>query len=164
MTEASPFAIRDARPEDAATILRFVRDLATYEREPDAVVVTERQLREQLASSAPPFECVIAEDASGPIGFALFFATYSTWRGTTGVHLEDLWVDPSARRRGVAERLMGEIARRLLARGGARLEWRVLKWNELGLALYRKLGAEDLGEWSTMRLDGDRLRQLAERT
>lgn len=153
--------VRPASPDDAATILRFVRALAEYEREPGAVEATEEVLRAQLASERPPFECLIAELGDAPVGFALFFTTYSTWRARTGIHLEDLWVEPQARRRGVALALFGAIARRLVERGGARLEWRVLDWNELALGFYRRLGATPLGEWQTLRLDGEALQRLA---
>lgn len=153
--------VRPATPDDAVTILRFVRALAEYEREPDAVEATEDVLCAQLASERPPFECLIAELGGAPVGFAVFFATYSTWRATSGIHLEDLWVEPRARGHGVARGLFRELARLLVARGGARLEWRVLDWNELALGFYRKLGASSLDEWQTMRLDGDALRRLA---
>jgi GNAT superfamily N-acetyltransferase len=153
--------VRAARPDDATTILRFVRALAAYEREPDAVEATEDVLRAQLASERPPFECAIAELAGAPVGLALWFATYSTWRGRPGIHLEDLWVEPAARGHGVALALLAHVARTLLARGGARLEWRVLEWNELALGLYRRIEAVEVVGWKTMRLDGEALGRLA---
>ena len=158
---ANEVRVRPATPDDAGTILRFVRALAAYEREPDAVEATEEVLRAQLASERPPFECFVAELDGEAVGFAVFFATYSTWRAKSGIHLEDLWVEPHARRHGVALALMRAIARSLIERGGARLEWRVLDWNELALGFYRRLGASALGEWETMRLDGEALARLA---
>lgn len=149
--------VRGAEPDDAATILRFVRALAAYEREPDAVEATVPVLRAQLAMSPPPFECLIAELDGEPVGLALYFTTYSTWRAKTGIHLEDLWVEPNARRHGVARALMQALARTVVERGGARLEWSVLRWNELALGFYRSLGASEQDEWTTMRLDGDAL-------
>src|SRR5689334_2119665 len=97
--------VRSAGPDDAVVIHRFVCELAAYEREPDAVLATPETYRAQLAAPSPPFECLIAQDESAPVGFALFFPTYSTWRGRTGIHLEDLWVAPAARRRGAGRML-----------------------------------------------------------
>lgn len=153
--------IRRASVDDAGTIVRFVRALADYEREPHAVIATEAIVRAQLASSRPPFECLIAELEGVPVGFAVFFETYSTWRAQVGIHLEDLWVDPSARRHGVARALMAALARALVVRGGARLEWSVLRWNDLALDFYRALDAREQSEWTTYRLDGDALALLA---
>ena len=153
--------LRDARPDDAATIVRFVKALATYEREPDAATATEPLVRAQLASEAPPFACVIAERGGEAVGFAVYFWTYSTWRARVGMHLEDLWVEPEARGLGVARALLATLAARTVARGGARLEWRVLDWNELALGFYRRIGATELAEWQTHRLDGEALEALA---
>jgi GNAT superfamily N-acetyltransferase len=154
--------IRFARPDDAPTLLRFIRELAVYEREPDAVEVTEAQLSQQLADDPPPFECLLAEEAGEPLGMALFFHTYSTWRGRRGVHLEDLWVTPSARRRGVGRALLRRLARVTRERGCARLEWAVLDWNELAISFYRGVQATPMEEWTTWRLDGEALARLAD--
>ena len=155
--------LRPARVGDERTIVRFIRALAAYEREPDAATATEEAIRTQLTMEPAPFECLIAERDGAPVGFALYFWTYSTWRAKVGVHLEDLWVEPEARGLGVARLLMEAIAARTVARGGARLEWRVLDWNELALGFYRHIGATDLREWQTCRLDGPALHALAER-
>ena len=153
--------IRPATADDAATIHRFICALAAYEREPDAVEVTPADLATQLARRPPPFECLIAEHDGAPVGFALFFHTYSTWRGRQGIWLEDLWVDPDARRHGVGRALVVEVARIARARGCGRLEWSVLNWNELALGFYRKLGAEPLDEWTVHRLTGPKLEAVA---
>jgi GNAT superfamily N-acetyltransferase len=153
--------IRFATPADAPTILRFIRELAEYEREPDAVEVTEAVLAAQLSEETPPFECLLAEEGSEPMGFALFFHTYSTWRGRRGLHLEDLWVTPSARRRGVGRALLARLAAIAVARGCARLEWSVLDWNELAHSFYRGVGAQAMSEWTTWRLDGAGLQRLS---
>jgi GNAT superfamily N-acetyltransferase len=153
--------IRFATPGDAPTILRFIRELADYEREPDAVEVDAATLSAQLAEATPPFECLLAEVDGQPAGFALFFHTYSTWRGRRGVHLEDLWVTPPARRRGVGRALLTRLAHVARERGCARLEWAVLDWNELAMSFYRGLGATPLSEWTTWRLDGGGLEALA---
>ena len=152
--------IREARPDDAATIHRFICELAAYEREPDAVEVTVEQLAAQLAEGPPPFECLLAEESGEALGMALFFHTYSTWRGRRGIHLEDLWVTPSARRRGIGRALLEALARATVARGCPRLEWSVLDWNELAIGFYRGLGAVPMDEWTTWRLDGDALATL----
>ena len=153
--------IRFATPDDAETILRFIRELAAYEREPDAVEATAAVIAAQLAEEPPPFECLIAELEDAPAGFALFFHTYSTWRARRGIHLEDLWVTPSARRRGVGRALLARLAAVACERECARLEWAVLDWNELAMSFYRGLGASALGEWTTWRLSGAPLRALA---
>jgi len=153
--------LRFAGPADAGTLMRFIQELADYEKEPDAVEVDEATLAAQLAEPHPPFECVLAELEDGPVGFALFFHNYSTWRGRRGLHLEDLWVTPAARSRGVGRGLMAELARIAEERGCARLEWAVLDWNELALGFYRSLGAHPMKGWTTWRLHGDGLTKLA---
>lgn len=155
--------IRFATPDDAPTLLRFIRELAEYEREPDAVEVDAPTLAAQMREDPPPFECLLAEADGATVGFALFFHTYSTWRGKRGIHLEDLWVTPAARKRGVGAALLKELARVTVDRGCARLEWAVLDWNELALGFYRGLGATAMDEWTTMRLDGDALERVASR-
>ncbi len=161
MTEPDrPRTLRFAEPRDAATILRFVRELAEYEREPDAVEATEETLAHQLAEAPPPFECLIAEADGAPVGMALFFHSYSTWRARRGIWLEDLYVTPSARGQGHGAALLRALARLAVERGCARLEWSVLDWNEPAIAFYRALGASPMSEWTTMRLDGEALRAL----
>ena len=154
-------AIRFATPADAATILALIRALAAYEREPDAVEASEATLASQLAEPSPPFECLIAEVDGEAAGFALFFHTYSTWRGRRGLWLEDLFVRPEHRGAGIGRALLVELARLAVARGCARFEWTVLDWNELAIGFYRGLGAAPLDEWTTWRLDGAALAALA---
>jgi len=154
-------AIRFAGPADAATLHRFIVGLAVYEREPDAVQVTPAELAAQLAAPRPPFECLLAERDGTPAGFALFFQSYSTWRGRPGVYLEDLFVDEAHRRRGVGTALLRRLAALAVERGCARLEWAVLDWNEPAMAFYRTLGAEPLDEWTTWRVSGAALARLA---
>lgn len=153
--------IRDATPADAAVIHRFIVELAVYEREPDAVEVTPATLRAQLAADPPPFGCLLAELDGEPAGMALFFPTYSTWRGRTGIHLEDLLVTERHRRRGVGRALVRALARLTRDRGCARLEWAVLDWNAPAIAFYEHLGGTPLPEWTTWRLDGPRLAAVA---
>ena len=155
--------IRPALAADAATILRFIRELAEFEKEPDAVEVTEDVLRAQLEAVAPPFECVLAEVADAPVGFALFFPTYSTWRGKAGMWLEDLYVTPDARGHGVGRALLSHLAGICVDRGYARFEWSVLDWNVDAIAFYRSVGAVPQDEWTRQRLTGEALRRLARR-
>lgn len=156
-----PIELRRAGPADAETLLRFIQALAEYEREPDAVRTDAATLRRQLAEPSPPFECLIAELGGRPVGFALFFSTYSTWRGRPGLYLEDLFVLPESRGRGVGRRLLVELGRLAIRRGCARLEWSVLDWNEPAIGFYRALGAVPMDEWTVWRLTDDALASLA---
>jgi GNAT superfamily N-acetyltransferase len=157
--------IRFATPEDAALLYRFIRELAEYEREPDAVKVTTDELRAQLSQPRPPFECLLAErdDEAGPqpLGFALFFVSYSTWRGRPGLYLEDLYVPPVHRGAGVGRALLAALARLARERGCARLEWAVLDWNTPAIGFYERLGASAMSEWTVFRLTDDALERLA---
>ncbi|MBW2456484.1 MAG: GNAT family N-acetyltransferase [Deltaproteobacteria bacterium] len=153
--------LRSATPDDAEQIHRFVVALAEYEREPDAVRCTADELRSQLAEPEPPFRCLLAELDGTPAGFALYFHNYSTWRGRAGLYLEDLFVLPELRGRGVGKRLLAELARIAQARGCARMEWAVLDWNQSAIDFYRRLGAEPMSEWTLFRLTDDPLADLA---
>lgn len=155
--------IRPARRGDAATILGFIRELAEYEREPDAVVNTEAMLDNSLFGATPKAEALIAEEEGAAIGFALFFHTYSTWTGRQGVWLEDLYVTPQARGSGAGKALLRELAGICLDRDCARFEWAVLDWNEPAIGFYRSIGAEAMDEWTTQRVAGDALVKLAGR-
>lgn len=155
--------IRPARPGDVPEILRLIRDLATYEREPDAVLNTEGALHRHLFGEHPAVFCHVVEDvveeATGTrvVGLALWFLNYSTWKGTHGIWLEDLYVDPAVRGRGHGRRLLEHLAGICVERGYARMEWTVLDWNEPSIGFYRSLGAEPLDEWTTFRLTGQAL-------
>lgn len=153
-------AIRLATAADAATIHGFIVALAVYEREPDAVEVTPAVLASQMASLPPPFECLLAEVDGAAVGCALFFQTYSTWRGRIGLHLEDLFVLPEHRRRGVGTALLARLAGVARDRGCARLEWAVLDWNQPAIDFYRVVGGVPLGDWTTWRMTDDALRTL----
>jgi len=157
----STFSLRIATPDDAATLLMLVRDLAEYERAPGDVVATEGDYVRALSSSPPEMEALIAEGDGAALGFALFFPTWSTWRGRPGIHLEDLFVIPEARGRGIGRALLSKVASIAVARGCARLEWQVLDWNGPAIGFYRALGARSLDEWTAMRLDGDALTAVA---
>ncbi len=153
--------IRPATPADVGTILRFVRDLAAFEREPDAVEATEATLADALFGAQPAAEAVIAEDATGPLGFALFFHNFSTWTGRRGLYLEDLYVTPQARGKGVGTALLRHLAALAVARGCGRFEWSVLDWNADAIAFYRQMGAVGQDEWTVQRVSGEALRRLA---
>jgi GNAT superfamily N-acetyltransferase len=146
--------LRWATHADAALLLRFIRALADYEREPDAVRVTEQTLARQLADEDPPFECLIASLDGEPAGFALFFRNYSTWLGQSGIWLEDLFVLPEARRRGVGRALLQRLAAIAEERACGRLEWSVLEWNQPAIEFYATLGAKLMDEWRICRVTG----------
>ena len=149
--------VRAATIADVATVLRFVRELAAFEHEADAVVATEAMLADALFGDAPAAEAVIAEVAGAPAGFALFFHNFSTWTGRRGVYLEDLYVTPAARGHGVGRALLAHLAALAVERGCARLEWSVLDWNVDAIAFYRAVGAVGMEEWTVQRLAGDAL-------
>jgi GNAT superfamily N-acetyltransferase len=154
-------ALRHGTVEDADQIHRFIVALATYEREPDAVRCTVAELREQLAAQPPPFHCILADLDGAPVGFALYFHNYSTWRGRSGLYLEDLFVVPESRGQGVGKRLLAELARTAVDRGCGRMEWAVLDWNQPAIDFYRRLGARPMAGWTIFRLTDDGLAALA---
>jgi len=153
--------IRRSRPEDVGLILAFIRELAEYERAPDAVVATEDGLAALLFGAEPKVFCDIAEWDGQPAGFCLWFYNFSTWRGRHGLYLEDLFVRPEHRGRGIGRKLMALLAKRCVDQGLDRMEWAVLDWNELAIGVYRGVGAEMLDDWRICRLTGEPLRALA---
>lgn len=156
--------IRFATPADVPQILAFVRELAEFEREPDAVLATEPMLEAALFGPRPAAEAVIAEGADGtPLGFALFFQNFSTWTGLPGMYLEDLYVTPAARGAGVGKALLRHLADIAVSRGYGRFEWSVLDWNQPAIDFYRAMGAMGMDEWTVQRVTGDALAKLAGR-
>lgn len=155
--------IRPAAPADVPLILRFVRELADYEREPDAVEATEPMLHEALFGARPVAEAAIASADGEEAGFALFFHNFSTWTGRPGIYLEDLYVTPAARGAGVGKALLRHLAGLAVDRGCARFEWAVLDWNTPAIDFYRAMGAKPMDEWTVQRVTGDALRRLAGR-
>lgn len=157
--------LRPASREDLDTIIELVRGLAEYEREPDAVKLNREEFREHLFGARPYAEVLLAETPAGEsAGFALFFHNFSTWTGKPGIWLEDLFVRPANRGQGYGKALLVELARIALERGCGRLEWSVLDWNEPSIAFYRGLGAKAMDEWTTYRVQGAALVDLAERS
>jgi GNAT superfamily N-acetyltransferase len=154
--------IRATTIGDVPTILRFVRELAEYEGQPDKVRATEEDLRRDLFETAEPrIFAHLAEDGEGrPVGFALWFLNYSTWEGRHGIYLEDLYVTPAARGGGYGRALLVELARIAVERGYGRFEWSVLDWNEPAIGFYKSLGAAPMDEWTVHRLDGVALGRL----
>lgn len=156
--------IRPAVPTDIATILGFVRELAEFEREPDAVSATEPHLHDALFNSPPAAEAIIAEQDGVPVGMAVFFHNFSTWTGVRGIWLEDLYVTPAARGSGAGKALLVHLAGLAVDRGCARFEWAVLDWNVRAIDFYRAMGAEAMEEWTTQRVSGNALVKLAGRS
>lgn len=151
--ESSGYSIRFAEARDAGHIYRFICELAAYERESHKVKVTPAMIGAQLASPRPPFECLIAECNGLRVGCAIFFPNYSTWKGTAGMYLEDLYVEPSHRKGGVGKMLLQRLAAIAIERGYSRMDWSVLNWNESMHGFCRSLGAVPMEEWTTWRLD-----------
>ncbi len=165
-SKSTPVTIRPATPADVLAILRFIAELAEYERAPEQAVATEADLLRDLFGAGygkgPVCEALMAEIvrtdaapgqlATQAIGFALFFANYSTWQGRSGIYLEDLYITPAARGLGAGKALLTEIAKIAHSRGCGRIDWNVLDWNEPALAFYRSIGAAALTEWTIHRL------------
>jgi GNAT superfamily N-acetyltransferase len=165
--------IRPAQPADVPTMLRFIRELAEYEREPQAAAAAAADLlrdgwglapdgKTKLPGEIQPrFAAMIAETAGEAAGFALYFWTYSTWRGHHGIRLEDLYVTPAKRGNGVGKALLARLAAIAVSEGCPRLEWDVLAWNAPAIAVYEKIGATILTEWRIMRLADEALHAMA---
>lgn len=156
-----PISIRPAVAADAPLILTFIRGLAEYEKLTHEVVATEEKLRTTLfpADHPPAAECRIADLDGAPAGFALFFTNYSTFLALPGLYLEDLFVLPALRGRGVGKALLLHLAQLANARGYGRMEWSVLDWNEPAIAFYESIGAVRKTEWQICRLTGPALAQ-----
>lgn len=161
----SALLIREATPADVPLILEFIRALAVYEREPDAVTATEADLLRDGFGAEPYFHCLIAEHDSGngakPAGFAFYFFNYSTWTGRPGLYLEDLFVHPEFRGVGVGKALLARVAAIAVEKGCPRLQWEVLDWNTPAVDFYAGLGASFLDEWRNVRMTGEALLKLA---
>ncbi len=149
--------IRDAEPADVGLLRGLILELAEYEKLADQVMATDELMGEALFGERPAAEAVIAECDGEPAGYAVYFPTFSTFLAIQGVWLEDLFVRPSHRRKGLGRLLLAAVAARTRERGGERLEWAALDWNELALDFYRGLGAERMDEWITHRLVGEQL-------
>lgn len=153
--------IRPAQQQDCALILDFIRELADYERLAHEVVATTECLEDSLFGETPVAEVVIAEWQGQAAGFALYFANYSTFLGRPGMYLEDLFVRPTYRGKGIGKALLVHLATIVVERGWGRLDWSVLDWNEPAIEFYHSLGARALDDWTQYRLDGKALKSVA---
>ena len=158
MTE---FEVRTTTEADVPVILQLIRDLATYERAPDAVVATEMGLHEVLFGPTRSAEVLLALEKAEPVGFALYFSNFSTWLGRPGLYLEDLFVRPEKRGKGYGRALLIRLAQIARERRCGRMEWAVLDWNEPAIQFYRKLGATPMHEWTVFRLTEEEIAKLA---
>ena len=161
MPLAETLRIVTATEHDVPLILEFIRDLASYEKHRDRVEATEARIRETLFGAHPAASVVFAFNQNEPVGFAVFYFTYSTFAGLPGLYLEDLFVKPEARGLGIGRQLLSYLARVAKERRCWRIEWAVLHWNETAIGFYRKLGAIPMEEWAIYRLCGAPLDQLA---
>jgi GNAT superfamily N-acetyltransferase len=155
------FSIRNATTADVPLILRFIRDLAEYEKLLHVCLATEEFLRENLFGARPYAEVVFACEDGLEVGFALFFHNFSTFLAQPGIYLEDLFVDPSKRGRGYGKKLLQHLARLAVERNCGRIEWSVLNWNEPSIQFYKSLGAKAQDEWQVYRVTGDALQALS---
>jgi diamine N-acetyltransferase len=153
--------VRPARPADASLIYLLVRELADYERLAHEVDSTEAQIASALFGAEPRLFCDIAEWDGAAVGFALWFLNFSTFRGRHGLYLEDLFVRPALRGKGIGKALMQNLAQHCVDRNLARFEWTVLDWNEPSIKFYRSIGADILNDWRVCRMSGEALAKFA---
>jgi GNAT superfamily N-acetyltransferase len=153
--------IRAAVAEDSQLILKFIKDLATYEKAGHEVTATIEDIRESIFGSDSPVKALICSKENIPIGFAVFFYNYSTWQGRKGLYLEDLYIMPEYRGIGAGVQLLKYLARKAIAEGCGRFEWSVLDWNEPAIKFYQSIGAKQKTEWVGYQLAGDALSQFA---
>ena len=156
--------IRAAQPEDVGTILKLIRGLAEYEHEPQAVEATEQDLLRDGFGEHPRFHCALAEWNGNPVGFALYFYNYSTWKGRHGIFLDDLFVYPEHRGKGIGKALLLHVARIAAAQNCGRYEWLVLDWNTPAIEFYESLGGKRMSQWLPVRVEGQALLELAKKS
>jgi GNAT superfamily N-acetyltransferase len=154
-------AIRSARPADSTLVFALVRELADYENLTAAVDGAPEQIAAALFAPSPKLFCDIAEWNGDPAGFAVWFLNFSTFRGRHGIYLEDIFVRPAFRRRGIGKALLARLAQRCVDDGHARFEWAVLDWNAPAIAFYRSIGAQVMDDWRICRLSGKALHEFA---
>jgi GNAT superfamily N-acetyltransferase len=156
--------LRESQPGDVGTILELIRGLAEYEHEPQAAVATEEDLLRDGFGANPKFHCVIAEWDGAAVGFALYFYNYSTWKGRPGIYLEDIFVWPEYRGKGIGKALLLHVAQTAVAQNCGRYEWQVLDWNTPAIEFYEGLGAKRMKQWLPMRAEGDALLELGKKS
>lgn len=157
----SDVKIRKARVEDSSIILGFIKELAAYEKEPEAVTATVADIEHNLFDARTTTDAVICSLDGRPIGFAVYFLNFSTWLGKNGLFLEDLYITPEFRNCGAGKIIIKYLAEKAVELGCGRFEWSVLDWNEPAIKFYESIGAEPLSEWTTYRLTGSRLIEFA---
>jgi GNAT superfamily N-acetyltransferase len=162
ITGMSELQIQPASEADVPLILRLIKALAEYERLGGEVVATEAMIRESLFGAAPHARAAIARIGGEPVGFAIWFSTYSTFLSRPGIYLEDLFVLPAWRGKGIGRALLRHLARIAVERGCGRIEWSVLDWNETAIRFYRGIGARPMDQWTVYRLTGEAIDRLAE--
>lgn len=153
-------SVRFACPEDAEQIRHFIHELAAYQKHADDATVRAETIRSQIESENPPFECLVAEMEGRAVGFAVFYRTYSTWKGKTGIHLDDLYVTDDARSAGVGRVLFLKLVEIARLRGCDKIDWAVINWNSRAARFYESLGAKPITEFVSWQLDEDGLRKL----
>jgi len=156
-------SIRPARPGEAALVLQFIRELAAYEKLTGECVATEAMIDAAVFDPQPRVFCDFAEWNGEVVGFAVWYLTFSTFSGKSGLYLEDLFVRPEHRGKGIGKALMIHLAKKCIANGWGHFQWAVLDWNTPSIDFYKSLGAEMLDEWTGVRVSGDALARLAER-
>lgn len=152
--------IREAQRKDCPIILQFIKELAQYEKEPDAVEATVEILEESIFDKKQA-KVVLLEENGESVGFALYFFNFSTWRGKAGLYLEDLFVRPQHRGKGYGKMLLSYLANQAVEQGCPRFEWIVLDWNQPSIDFYKAMGAKPLDEWTVLRLENEKLQALA---
>ena len=162
-TFSAQFSIRAGVAADTPLIVSLIRELAEYERAPNDAIATERELEEVLFGEKPAAEVLLAFQAGGPVGFAVYFFNFSTWLGRPGLYLEDLFVRPELRGKGYGRALLRHLAQIAQERGCGRMEWAVLDWNEPAIGFYKNLGAKPQDDWTVFRLDRRGIGALAEK-
>ena len=162
MSEPAPtLTIRDATPADVETLVSLVRELAIYEKLEEHAKGTPEAFHKHIFGPRPAAEAILAEVDGRAVGFAIFFTTFSTFRGQPGIYLEDIYVKPENRGGGIGKRLLSTIAKLARDRDYGRVEWSVLNWNEPSIGFYKSLGAKPRDEWTVYRLEGEALSKLA---
>lgn len=157
------FKIRIAKKEDTPVILKFIKELAVYEKLSDQVEATEHLLEQSLFGKHRVSEVIFAEYKDTPVGYCLFFHNFSTFLGKNGLYIEDIYVQPKMRGLGIGRQLFSYMAKLALDRGCGRLEWWVLDWNKDAINFYKKMGAQGMDEWTVYRLSGEKLKTLADK-
>ena len=153
--------IRRARPDEAGLVLSFIRELAEYEKLSHEVEATEAMIADALFGESPHLHCAISEWDGEPVGFAVWFVNFSTFSGRYGIYLEDLFVRPALRGKGIGKALLAHLAGRCVENGWSRLQWSVLDWNAPSIEFYKSLGAELMDEWTVCKVTGEALNTLA---